>query len=58
MKSVKQRVKMAREVDQLQLSYKRTNSHVGWLQKAANEMDLLLDNDELYPFIFGSVRVW
>lgn len=47
MKSVKQRVNLARDIDQLKLSHKRTNANVGWLEKAAKEMDLLLDDDEI-----------
>lgn len=47
MKSVKQRVNLAREIDQLRLSQKRTNTSVGWIQKAAKEMDLVLDDDEM-----------
>ncbi|XP_058790964.1 ATP-dependent RNA helicase ddx24 isoform X3 [Phymastichus coffea] len=44
--AVKERVNVAREIDKLQLTYRRDNFHNGWLQKAAKEMDILLDNDE------------
>lgn len=49
MDAVKERVNLARELDQLQLTHKRTSSKLGWLERAAQEMDLLLDDDEKYP---------
>uniref|UniRef100_A0A1B6E718 ATP-dependent RNA helicase n=1 Tax=Clastoptera arizonana TaxID=38151 RepID=A0A1B6E718_9HEMI len=46
MSAVKERVNLARDLDQIQLAHKRTNSKVGWLEKSAQEMDILLDDDE------------
>ncbi|KAF7279661.1 hypothetical protein GWI33_006826 [Rhynchophorus ferrugineus] len=41
--AVKQRVNLAREVDKLQLQVRKVNSEEGWLQKAAKEMDIIID---------------
>lgn len=46
--AVKHRVNLARELDKLQLQVKKTNSEVGWFQKAAEDMDIVID--DLYPF--------
>lgn len=46
--AVKQRVNLAREVDKLQLQVRKVNSEEGWLQKAAKEMDIIIDG--MYPF--------
>lgn len=48
LESVKQRVHLAREIDKLKLLLHRTNSEAGWLDKAAKEMDIIVD--EMYPF--------
>lgn len=45
--AVKERVNVAREIDKLELTCRRDNSQKGWLQKAAKDMDLLLDDEEL-----------
>lgn len=50
--AVKHRVKLARKLEKLELLTKRTNAETGWLQKAADEMDIILDENELYPFYF------
>lgn len=42
--AVKERVNSARDLDRLQLKVKKTNSEVGWLQKAAEEMDMIIDD--------------
>ncbi|XP_008545144.1 ATP-dependent RNA helicase DDX24 [Microplitis demolitor] len=44
--AVKERVNVAREIDKLELRCKRDNLKKSWLKKAAEEMDLLLDEDE------------
>lgn len=49
MDAVKQRVNLARDIDKMQLEYKRQSSKFSWVQKAAEEMDLFLENDEMYP---------
>ncbi|XP_030766553.1 ATP-dependent RNA helicase DDX24 [Sitophilus oryzae] len=41
--AVKERVNLARQVDKLQLQVKKVSSEEGWLQKAANEMDIIVD---------------
>lgn len=52
--AVKERVNVAREIDKLELRCRRDNSQKGWLQKAAKDMDLLLDDEELLV-LFTSV---
>jgi ATP-dependent RNA helicase DDX24/MAK5 len=49
LKAVKQRVCLARELDQLELATRRSNSETAWFQKALTEMDMLLDDSDLYP---------
>ncbi|XP_066244892.1 ATP-dependent RNA helicase DDX24 [Euwallacea similis] len=44
--AVKQRVNLARDLDKLQLQVRKANSEEGWLQKAAKEMDIIVD--EMY----------
>jgi len=45
--SIKERVDIAREIDRLELKYRRKNTEKTWLQKAKEDMDILLDdNDE------------
>ncbi|XP_015176587.1 PREDICTED: ATP-dependent RNA helicase DDX24 [Polistes dominula] len=45
--AVKERVDIAREIDSLELKCKRNNVHKGWLQKAVEDMDIILDEDQL-----------
>ncbi|XP_043492137.1 ATP-dependent RNA helicase DDX24 [Polistes fuscatus] len=45
--AVKERVDIAREIDSLQLKCKRNNVHKSWLQKAVEDMDIILDEDQL-----------
>uniref|UniRef100_A0A0K8T2W3 ATP-dependent RNA helicase n=1 Tax=Lygus hesperus TaxID=30085 RepID=A0A0K8T2W3_LYGHE len=42
---VKERVKLGREIDALSLKLKKQKSQNGWLDKAAEEMDIILDDD-------------
>lgn len=49
MDAVKQRVNLARDIDILQLQYKKATSSYNWVQKMAEEMDLVVDQDEQYP---------
>ncbi|KAJ8672439.1 hypothetical protein QAD02_003698, partial [Eretmocerus hayati] len=44
--AVKERVDLARKIDCLELKCRRSNSQRGWLQKAAKDMDILLENEE------------
>lgn len=41
--AVKVRVKLARKLDQMELKVKRVNAENGWLEKAAREMDMIID---------------
>lgn len=49
LEAVKQRVSLARELDQLELAIRRSNSETGWFRKALTEMDMLVDDNDLYP---------
>ena len=49
LKAVKQRVSLARELDQLELATRKSNSETGWFRKALKETDMLLDDSDLYP---------
>jgi ATP-dependent RNA helicase DDX24/MAK5 len=55
LEAVKQRVSLARELDQLELAIRRSNSETGWFRKALTEMDMLVDDNDLYPLssVFG-----
>ncbi|XP_060829180.1 ATP-dependent RNA helicase DDX24 isoform X2 [Bombus pascuorum] len=44
--ATKERVEIAREIDKLELKCRRDNSKQGWLRKAVEEMDLVLEEDE------------
>lgn len=46
--AVKKMINLARELDKLQLQVKKANTEMGWLQKAADDMDVIVD--DLYPF--------
>lgn len=45
--AVKERVDVAREIDSLELKCRRNNVHKGWLQKAVEDMDIVLDEEQL-----------
>ncbi|XP_044745525.1 ATP-dependent RNA helicase DDX24 [Coccinella septempunctata] len=45
--AVKERVNLAREVDKLQLQVRKTSAEIGWFEKAAKEMDIIIDNVSL-----------
>jgi len=48
---VKKRVEMAKELEQMEHSHRRSQSEEGWLAKAAKDLDLHFDEyDNLYPF--------
>lgn len=44
--AVKERVDIAREIDKLELKCRRDSSQKGWLRKAVEEMDLVMEEDE------------
>ncbi|KAL7303794.1 hypothetical protein TKK_0003922 [Trichogramma kaykai] len=43
---VKERVNVARDIDKLELTCRKENFDKSWRQKAAREMDILLDDDD------------
>ncbi|XP_012252477.2 ATP-dependent RNA helicase DDX24 [Athalia rosae] len=45
--AVKERVNLSREIDRLELMCRRDNAQKGWLHKAVEDMDLVLDEDQL-----------
>lgn len=47
--AVKERVNMARDLDRLELQVRKANSESGWLEKAAEDMDIIID--DRYPFL-------
>lgn len=49
---VKKIIHLARDIDQLTLSIKKENSKTSWYEKAIKDLDIVVDDDELYPFIF------
>lgn len=48
--NVKQRVNLARDIDKLELTTKRKHSEIGWLDKAIDEMDIIIDERDK-PFV-------
>ncbi|XP_031834227.2 ATP-dependent RNA helicase DDX24 [Nomia melanderi] len=44
--AVKERVNIARDIDKLELKSRRNNSQKGWLRKAVEDMELVLEEDE------------
>lgn len=46
--TVKETVNLARDLDKLELQYKKAKSESGWIQKAADEMDIIIEDK--YPF--------
>lgn len=49
--TVKAMVNAARDLDKLELQYKKAKSESGWIQKAAEEMDIIVEDK--YPFFFN-----
>lgn len=43
--AIKERVNIARDIDKLELKCRRENTQKSWLQKAVEDMDIVLDND-------------
>lgn len=41
---------VARELDALELKKRRAAQAHGWKERAAREMDIIIDDDDLYPF--------
>lgn len=49
LRGCKERVNLARELDKLELQIRKATSEESWLQKAAKEMDIIVDGT--YPFL-------
>ncbi|XP_012284459.1 ATP-dependent RNA helicase DDX24 [Orussus abietinus] len=45
--AIKERVNLAREIDKLELRCRRDNVQKGWLKRAVENMDIVLDEDQL-----------
>ncbi|KPJ08089.1 ATP-dependent RNA helicase DDX24 [Papilio machaon] len=50
MSSIRDLVKLGREIDALLLRRRRGAQAEGWREKAAREMDIIIDDDDVYPF--------
>jgi hypothetical protein len=48
--AVKQQVALAQELDRLELATRRCSSESGWFRKALTEMDMLVDDEDVYPY--------
>ncbi|XP_012522780.2 ATP-dependent RNA helicase ddx24 [Monomorium pharaonis] len=44
--AIKERVNVARDIDKLELIYRRQNNQKGWLRKAVEDMDMVLDEED------------
>lgn len=44
--TVKERVDVARDIDKLELKYRRQNNQKTWLQKTMEDMDIVLDEED------------
>jgi len=44
--TVKERVDVARDIDKLELKYRRQNNQKSWLQKVTEDMDMVLDEED------------
>lgn len=44
--TIKERVNVARDIDKLELKYRRQNNQKGWLRKAVEDMDMILDEED------------
>ncbi|KAH9637950.1 hypothetical protein HF086_016376 [Spodoptera exigua] len=47
---IKELMVLARELDALELKKRRAAQAHGWKERAAREMDIIIDDDDLYPF--------
>lgn len=48
--AAKQRVTLAQELDRLELATRRSSTETGWFRKALIEMDMLVDDEDMYPY--------
>ena len=44
---IKERIKIAQQLDKMELKLKKFNIEKTWLQKASEEMDMIVDDKEL-----------
>lgn len=44
--TIKERVDVARDIDKLELKYRRQNNQKSWLRKAMEDMDMILDEED------------
>ncbi|KYN21126.1 PREDICTED: ATP-dependent RNA helicase DDX24 [Trachymyrmex cornetzi] len=44
--TIKERVNVARDIDKLELKYRRQNNQKSWLQKAVEDMEMILDEED------------
>ncbi|XP_011866612.1 PREDICTED: ATP-dependent RNA helicase DDX24 [Vollenhovia emeryi] len=44
--TIKNKVNVARDIDKLELKYRRQNNQKGWLKKAIEDMDMVLDEED------------
>lgn len=51
MNHIKNIIHHARDVDRLQLVLKKQSSSQSWYQKAIDDMDIVVDEEDMYPFI-------
>lgn len=51
--TLKELVTAARELDVLELHKRRAMQAMGWRERAAREMDMIIDEDDVYPFLNG-----
>lgn len=49
-KQIRKIIHLARDIDQLSLSIKRENSKTSWFERAVKDLDIIVDEDEMYPF--------
>lgn len=42
---MKEIVNLARDLDKLELQHKKVKSESGWIQKAAEEMDIIVEDE-------------
>ena len=54
---IKEIIKIARDLDSLLLKKKRATQAQGWRDKVAKDMDMIIDDDDVYPF-FKSILVF
>lgn len=54
---VKETVNLARELDKIDLQHKKVKSESGWIEKAAEEMDIIVEDEYVLFFRFSFVKL-